>query len=228
MAGQLVLPFGVEPALEASNFITAPCNEQAVAYVMRWPEWPAPAAALCGPAGCGKSHLAKVWQKKAGARAYPASLLTPETAAALAGEPVPSILIEDVDAEDPTPARDLALLALFDRRGGILLTGRALPAEWPVAVSDLKSRFQSLVAFPMWAPDDALLSALVRKHFADRQLEVPQTAVQSILMHVERTPAAIAAFIERVDTKALSEKRSITARFIAEVIASEIGPSVPG
>jgi len=221
MPGQLVLPFGVEPALAASDFIVAPCNEQAVVYVMRWPDWPVPAAVLCGPPQCGKSHLAKVWQQKARARACPASSLTAETVAALAGEPVSAVLIEDVDGHQPSLPRDLALLALFDRRGGLLLTGRTPPSEWPVAVSDLKSRFESVIAFPMWAPDDALLSALIRKHFSDRQLDVPQSAVQSILTHVERTPAAIAAFVERVDGKAFSEKRNVTARFVLEMIASE-------
>jgi chromosomal replication initiation ATPase DnaA len=223
MPGQLVLPFGVEPALEASDFIVAPCNEQAVAYVMRWPDWAAPAAALCGPAGCGKSHLAKLWQQKTRARTLFASSLTPEIAAALASDPIPAVLVEDVDHEASNSARDLALLALLDRRAGLLLTGRTPPSEWPVAVSDLKSRFESLIAFPMWAPDDALLSALIRKHFSDRQLDVPQNAVQSILTHIERTPAAIAAFVDRVDTKALSEKRSITARFVLDLIASEVG-----
>ena len=221
MAGQLVLPFGVEPAFTATDFIVAPCNEQAFAYVMRWPDWPTPAAALCGPAGCGKSHLGAVWREKSGARSVAAGLLTPESASVLLQQSGPAIVVEDIDDQQPSTVRDLALLALFDRKGGILLTGRTSPSHWPVAVSDLKSRFQSLIAFPMWAPDEALLSALIRKHFADRQLEVPDNAVQAILTHVERTPAAIAAFVDRLDTKALSEKRGITARFILERIVAE-------
>ena len=221
MPGQLVLPFGVEPALTASDFIVAPCNEQAFAYVMRWPDWPAPAAALCGPAGCGKSHLGVVWREQSGARSFPAASLTPDALSVLSHDSAPAVLIEDIDRQEPSSARDLALLTLFDRRGGLLLTGRSPPSDWRVAVNDLKSRFQSLIAFAMWAPDEALLWALVRKHFADRQLEVLDSAVHSILTHVERTPAAIAAFVDRLDTKALSEKRNISARLILELIAAE-------
>jgi len=224
MAGQLVLPFGVEPGLDAPDFIIAPCNEQAVAYVMRWPDWPAPAAALCGPEGCGKSHLAKLWRDRSGAQSCLASALTPDRVALLAAEPQTALLIEDIDRDAPNAARDLALLALFERRGaGLLLTGRKLPSEWPVVVDDLTSRFQSLIAFAMWAPDEALLSGLVAKHFADRQIQVPEAVIRSILTHVERSPPAIAGFVSRLDQRAFSEKRPITGRLVLELIASETG-----
>ena len=34
-----------------------PGNREALAWIDRWPDWPAPALALGGPAGCGKTHL---------------------------------------------------------------------------------------------------------------------------------------------------------------------------
>ena len=73
----------------------------------------------------------------------------------------------------------------------------------------------------MWAPDDSLLSALVTKHFADRQLEATEGVVMRIVTHVERTPEAVAAFVERADRKALAEKRPITDRLVLELIEAE-------
>ena len=67
MPGQLVFPFGVEPALGREDFILAPCNEQAVQFIRRWPDWPMPTAALYGPAHSGKTHLAAIWRKMADA-----------------------------------------------------------------------------------------------------------------------------------------------------------------
>ena len=61
MPGQLAFPFGVEPALGREDFILAPCNEQAVRFIRRWPDWPTGAAALYGPPRCGKTHLAAIW-----------------------------------------------------------------------------------------------------------------------------------------------------------------------
>jgi chromosomal replication initiation ATPase DnaA len=220
MAGQLVFPFGVEPALRRENFIHAPCNEQAFQFIGRWPDWPARAAALYGPAGCGKSHLAAIWREQARAHLLPARDLTPGGLDTLVPDSV--LVIEDLDRDGPSQARDRALLALFERPSAwLLLTARTPPAEWGSVIGDLKSRFQSLIAFAMWAPDDALLSGLVAKHFADRQLDVPDAVVKRIVTHVERTPEAIAAFVARADRKALAEKRPVTERLVLELLESE-------
>jgi len=224
MPGQLVFPFGVEPALGREDFIPAPCNEQAVQFIRRWPNWPHPAAALHGPSGCGKTHLAAVWRELAGAQLVPAGELA-MGAAAVSGEAPTAWLIEDLDRREPDAAGDRILLGLFERpSAALLLTGRGAPSEWPAAIGDLRSRFQALIGFAMWAPDDALLSALVTKHFSDRQLEAPAAVVRRIITHVERTPEAIARFVARADQKALSEKRAITDRLILELIELEERP----
>ena len=220
MAGQLVLPFGVQAAFKRETFITAPCNQAALAFVERWPDWPQKAAALHGPSGSGKSHLAAIWAEASGARSIAANELTPE--AVEFPNDGAAFVIEDMDHEAPNAARDHALLSLFDRPGlWLLLTGRTAPSQWPVAVSDLTSRLVSMVALPVWAPDDALLSALVRKHFADRQLDPSEAVVRRIITHVERTPAAVAAFVARADAKAMAEKRAVTERLIAELLDSD-------
>ena len=220
MAAQLVLPFGVQPALERETFITAPCNEAALAFVQRWPDWPQKAAALYGPSGAGKSHLAAIWAQVSGASRIAAHELTPDALQELNG--ASAFVIEDLDREPPNASRDHALLGLFDRPDTwLLLTGRAAPSRWPVAVADLTSRLVSLVSLPVWAPDDTLLSALVRKHFADRQLDVSEAVVGRIITHVERTPEAVAAFVARADSRALAEKRAVTDRLIAELLDSE-------
>jgi chromosomal replication initiation ATPase DnaA len=97
--------------------------------------------------------------------------------------------------------RDRLLLRCSVPSGTLLLTGRTAPSEWPVVLGDLKSRFDALLAFEVWAPDDHLLSALIRKQFADRQLEITDAIVRRLLTHVERTPQAIAAFIVRIERR---------------------------
>jgi chromosomal replication initiation ATPase DnaA len=219
MAAQLVLPFGVQPALKRETFITAPCNVAALAFVQRWPDWPQRAAALYGPAGSGKSHLAAIWAEVAAARRIAAHELTPDALEIPNGSA--AFVIEDFDREPANASRDYALLSLFDRPATwLLLTGRTAPSQWSVAVADLASRLVSLISLPVWAPDDALLSALVRKHFADRQLDVSDAVARRIITQVERTPEAVAAFVARADSKALAEKRGITDRLIVELLDS--------
>ena len=217
MPGQLALPFGSRPALGREDFIVAPCNEQALRFIERWPDWPTRAAAIWGPRDSGKTHLARIFADLSGAHIVSASDLTgldPDTETAIAVE---------LDETQADMERDRLLFALFERPSGtLLLTGRTPPSEWPVALGDLKSRFDALLAFEVWAPDDHLLSALIRKQFADRQLEVTDAIVRRLLTHVERTPQAIAAFISRIDEMALAEKRAVSERLVMELIDSEM------
>ncbi len=67
MPGQLALPFGSRPALGRKDFIVAPCNEQALRFIERWPDWPVRAAAIWGPRDSGKTHLTRIFCNLSGA-----------------------------------------------------------------------------------------------------------------------------------------------------------------
>jgi chromosomal replication initiation ATPase DnaA len=209
---QLILPFEVRAARDRADFIVAPCNEQAVRFVDRWPDWPVKAAALYGPKGSGKSHLVQVWRTRSDAAVI--------DAAELAGRAVDTVAIEDVDFM-LSAERDRALMAALDGGGFVLLTGERHPVEWKVAIPDLKSRFAALPAFPLWAPDDALLRDLARKLFADRQLSVPDTAIARMVTRLPRTPEAVQGFVERLDRFALAERRAIGERLVGELLDRE-------
>jgi chromosomal replication initiation ATPase DnaA len=211
LPSQLPLPLPSSPALGRADFIVAPGNAEAVAFIDSWPHWPAPAAALYGPSGAGKSHLARAWAGIAAARVVEASALRLADIPAHGGP----LVIENVDAG----ADEAALFALFQHRGPLLFTGREPPSAWPVALPDLVSRFGALLAFPLWQPDDALLEALIRKLFTDRQLTVPDSVVMRILRSVERSPAAVRDFVAHADARALAEKRPVTVALVADLLA---------
>jgi chromosomal replication initiation ATPase DnaA len=84
---------------------------------------------------------------------------------------------------------------------------------------DLSSRYRALLAFPLWAPDDALLAGLAAKLFADRQLQVPDAVVAHMIRSLERSPGAIRDFVARADQRALSEKRPVNLGLIKELLA---------
>ncbi|HEX3672763.1 MAG TPA: DnaA/Hda family protein [Rhizomicrobium sp.] len=210
MSPQLPLPFTLTPKLSRADFIVAPANAEAVAFVDAWPGWAVASAALYGPSGSGKSHLASAWP--ANARVQSASALDVDAHGPL--------VLDDVDSMAPTRKRDEAIFTLLERatrEAPVLLTGHEHPSVWPTVMPDLASRFSALLAFPLWAPDDALLAALARKLFDDRQLKVPDAVIQHMIRRLERTPAAIRAFVAQADAKALSEKRPVTSAMIQEL-----------
>ncbi|MDE2110326.1 MAG: hypothetical protein KGJ79_04220 [Alphaproteobacteria bacterium] len=215
MPAQLPLPIETRHSFAREDFIAGPGNSAAIGLIDSWPAWTAPAAALYGPAGSGKSHLASVWAARAGAQIVDAAALD-ETALA---QPT-ALAVENVDHAPLTASAEAALFALLERGKALLLTGREPPSAWPAHLPDLLSRFRALLAFPLWAPDDALLEALARKLFADRQLTVPDPVVAQMIHALERSPAAVRDFVARADRTALAQKRPITPSLIRELLAN--------
>lgn len=209
MFSQLVLPLEPRNAMTRADFIEAPGNARALAYLERWPDWSAPAAALWGPTAAGKTHLAHVWASQAGAVMADARTLREP----LSGPAV----VENCDRAEASD-HEPALFAMLERGTPLLLTGRDAPGQWHVSLPDLASRFRALVAFEMGEADEALLMALAVKLFADRQITVPEAVVTGLLRGLERSPAALRDFIARADREALSRQKPINIQLIRELM----------
>lgn len=215
-AAQLPLPLETKPALGREDFIIGAGNAEAVAFIDLYPDWPAPAAALHGPAGSGKSHLATIWAEKAKARTIEARSLieSSDERAPLLGP----LVVENVDDEFSS-ASEPALFALLNAGHPLLLTARRHPALWRVELPDLRSRLKAMLAFSMWAPDDQLLARLAQKLFSDRQLQASDAVIHQIIVALERSPAALRDFVARADSKALAEKKPITLGLVRNLLS---------
>jgi chromosomal replication initiation ATPase DnaA len=211
---QLRLAFPHQPATGAEDFMPAPCNREALAWLARWPDWPAPALVLHGPPGCGKSHLARIWAMRTGGRWL-------EDAAAEPGEHRACVL------DDADPVLDeQALLAIYNRlqecRGHLLLTARRPVGAWTLCLPDLASRLRAAPAVAIGAPDDALLAAVLLKLFADRQLVVAEAVIEYLVRRMERSFDAARRVVAALDAASLGQQRPISvalARSLLEQVA---------
>lgn len=220
---QLPLDLGLRPALGREDFMLAPCNEIAVAWIDRWPDWPGVAVALHGPPACGKTHLCHVWRTLAGAVE-----ITPET---LAADDLPGLMgtantvaLEDVGEKLSAGLLDeKRLLHLYnlvaERSGHVLLTAGTPPAHWPVDLPDLRSRLRAATAVVMEPPDDALIETILVKLFADRLLRVDAGVVRFLLKRMERSFAAARDIVTAMDSAALADRRDITVALARRVLA---------
>jgi chromosomal replication initiation ATPase DnaA len=219
-AQQLTFNLPVRAALGREDFFVAPSNALALATLDAPEAWPLGKLVLIGPEGAGKTHLAQVW---AGPRAAPvraAETLTnavvPELARAGA------VVIEDAHRAAGTPAAEEALFHLHnlmaEARGLLLMTATSAPRDWGLQLPDLASRMQAAATARIDAPDDALLSAVLVKHFADRQLVVPGTLIPWLVARMDRSMAAARAIVAALDARALQKRGPITRALAAEVL----------
>ncbi|MBC7155989.1 MAG: chromosomal replication initiator DnaA, partial [Rhodobacteraceae bacterium] len=127
------------PALGRGDFLPAAPNALALAAIDRWAEWPQGKLVLVGPEGAGKTHLAHVWAAMRGAAVVPAASLAVADLPALAA--AGAVVVEDADRIGGDAAAETALFHLhnlvLEAGGRLLLTARALPRDWGLALPDL-------------------------------------------------------------------------------------------
>jgi chromosomal replication initiation ATPase DnaA len=171
---------------------------------------------LTGPEGSGKSHLAAIWARAAGARSIAARALDEEgVPAALA---TGALVLESVTEGCFDEAQLFHLLNLArEEHAFVLVTTRTPPASWRVRVPDLASRLRALPVVALAAPDDALFRAVLVKMFADRQLAVDESLVGYLATRIERSFATARAAVETLDREALSRKRPVNRALATEL-----------
>ena len=225
-AGAAQLAFALPPrtALGRDDLMVGPSNRDAATLLDGWRRWPSNRMALVGPPSSGKTHLAHVWATEAGGAVRPAAGLAAEDAPRAAEAP---LALEDVDRALAAGAvAEDALFHLWNAcaRSGLplLLTGRTAPAEWPVALPDLASRLASLTPARIGAPDDALLPVLLVKLFADRQVAVRPSLIGWLLVRMERSHAAAAETVARLDAAALVQGRPLDIALAREVLGERV------
>jgi chromosomal replication initiation ATPase DnaA len=215
---QLALALPHEESFAREDFLVGEPNYSALATIERWPDWPGRALLLIGPEGSGKSHLAGIWSELAGARRIAARALgETDLLAALA---TGALVVEDVQAELDERALFHLLNLVREEEGFVLITARASPATWNVALPDLASRLRAIPSVTLTAPDDTLLRAVLVKLFADRQLAVDENLVRYIMTRVERSFGAARQAVATLDREALRLQRPVTRALAAELLGA--------
>jgi chromosomal replication initiation ATPase DnaA len=221
MKQQLPLDLPHRTALDRDAFLVTPANAAAVAWIDRWPNWPAPALVLQGPKASGKTHLAGVWRARAGAGIIAGTDLNPEKVPDLLGQGR-CLVVEAAEAAPEVPLLHL-YNGLAERGLQLLLTSIEPPSRWGVALADLRSRLNALPVAEILPPDDRLIRALLVKLFADRQqLAVTAALIDYIGLRIERSFAAAQRAVAAIDAASLAAGRPITIP-LAQRVLQEIG-----
>jgi chromosomal replication initiation ATPase DnaA len=216
---QLAFDLPRPQAFGRADYFVSDANAAALAWIDRWPEWPSPVLILEGAQGAGKTHLAHLWCERAAATLISGGSLGPAHVERIIERSVTGIAVDDADQ-----APDIALLHLFNAcvevRGYLLLTSRQAQASCRPAIPDLDSRLRAVPAVRIEPPDDALLGAVLVKHFADRQVRVGPRVIAYLVSHMDRSLAAAAEIAAQLDHAALLRQSAITIPMAAGVLAA--------
>lgn len=221
---QIPLDLGHRTALGRDDFLVMPNNQDAVAWIDLWPEWPAPCIILYGPVASGKTHIGAVWAEKSSAICIKASGINEEVIRDIA-EMNHHVIIEDADDLIGNLAGEKGLFHLYNifKEDGrsVLITLKEPPVRRSFALPDLASRLRAAPSVAIREPDEQLITALIVKLFNDRQIRIGADVLNYILPRIERSFEAVNDLVERADQKAMIEKRNISIPLMRDILMDE-------
>lgn len=216
VSAQLPLDLPLRAPAGRDDFVVTAANRLALAAVDGWRDWPLGKLLLIGPDGAGKSHIARIWAEEAQARLVSCGALggRPETGA---------VVVEDADRLAGQPEGERALLHLHNlvlaEGGRLLLTARHGPRDWGIVLPDLASRMDATPVARLDPPDDALLSAVLVKLFADRHITPAPRLIGWLVARMERSLAEAGRLVALLDARAMATGRPVGLKLAQEILS---------
>ncbi len=222
MTRQLAFDLPVTETFRREDFFVSPTNATALAALDAWQGWPGGKMLLVGPKGSGKTHLAHLWLQSTGAALVKGSALATADIPALTEQG--AVCIEDAEAvagDSDAEAAFFHLHNIVTQGAALLVTATTPPRDWGLRLPDLASRLQAASLTRLDAPDDALLSAVLVKLFADRQITVPPNLIPYLVLRMERSLATARLLVATLDAVSLAHARPVTRQMAASILGAE-------
>lgn len=212
---QLALELEHVPAQGEADFLVGDGNALAHGRIMAFPQWSEPVTLLVGPAKSGKSHLARIFADRSGARFAGVDEL--EALATQGGRD--PLIVEDVDqlGYDEVGLFHLLNQSLREQRP-ILMTARDEIANWSLSTDDVRSRVRRATAFTLELTDDIQLSQMLVKLFRDRQVTVDPKIIFYLVARMERSSEEAVLLADLMDRLALAKGSAVTRAIAAEAL----------
>ena len=218
---QIPLSLSLSPSYKPDEFILGGANQDAVAWLSAWPDWPMPYRVLniFGVSGSGKTHLSHVFE----ARSNACRLAELQDIKSLVESPYQHFILDDFTLGEQFSQE--ALFHFFNHlasiNGTALLLSQISAARMEPQLADLRSRLRAIACQEITAPDDSLLAQVLQKMFADRQCNVPDTVIRYMVTHMERNFTTAFQLVGKIDTAALAAKKPVSLAIAKSIMAPE-------
>jgi len=197
-SGQIALP--LDWSAGGSNdcpLIVGTSNADAVRYLRHVATWPVRTAVLTGPRGSGRSLIGRLFASDTGGRV--------------------------IDGHDSVSEEEIfhAWNAAQASGSPLLIIADAPPADWNIALPDLRSRLAAVPVLTIGDPDDCLARDLIEAIFAQRGMALAPGVASYIVPRMERSYVAIHRVVAALDAASLEKGGGISIRLTRETLLSQ-------
>lgn len=208
------------PSYSWEDYILSECNRHAHDIIMRYPHWPGKILSLVGDEGSGKTHLAHMVSEAFHLPIISQQRLSESSSSQLLDE-VDGIILDDADAMTGEEQLFHLINYVREQHKSLLFCSRAPLATCDWRWADIRSRVAVIPIVALDPPDDVLLSAVITKHFADRQIKVQREVVEFMAKRVERSFQVVSNVVATLDYQALRQQRPITIPMVRNFLEEE-------
>ena len=214
---QLIFKFPFSKKYYEQDFFVSSNNFSAFKLIDSWPVWPGKWLNIFGDNGCGKTHLAKILEKKI------------DRTKLIEAKSIKNDIIKDlnnlncliIDNFNENIDEKLLYSILNQAKqldSYVLINSSISIKKFNFNLGDLKSRISSFLFIGIELPTDDLLKVIITKNFSDKQISVSSKLTDFIINNVERSYEKMFKFLKDLDELSLSTGKSININLIKKVL----------
>ena len=217
---QLIFKFPFSKRYYEQDFFVSSNNFSAYKLIEEWPIWPGKWLNIFGASGSGKTHLAKILEKKI------------KKIKIIDAKEVNNRIIRDINSIDcliidsfENNIDEKLLYSILNQskqvENYILINSTPSLKNINFNLEDLRSRINSFLYIGIELPTDDLLKVIISKTFSDKQITINPKLSDFIINNVERSYEKLFKFLKDVDEMSLSTGKSINIHLIKKVLKNE-------
>jgi len=214
---QLIFKFPFSKKYYEQDFFVSSNNFSAYKLIESWPNWPGKWLNIFGHTGSGKTHLAKILEKKIDK----IKLIEAKDVNNKTLQDLNSLDCLIIDSFDNNIDENL-LYSIFNQskqlENYILINSIISIKDLKINLEDLKSRVSSFLFIGIELPTDDLLKVIISKTLSDNQININPKLSDFIINNVERSYEKMFKFLKDLDELSLSTGKSININLIKKVL----------
>ena len=214
---QLIFKFPFSKKCYEQDFFVSNNNFSAYKLIESWPTWPGKWLNIFGDVGSGKTHLAKILERKIDKiKLIDAKNLNDKIIQDLNN--LDCLIIDSFDNNIDENLYYSILNQSKQLENYILINSIPSIKSISFGLNDLQSRINSFLYIGIELPNDDLLKVIISKTLSDKQISINPKITDFIIKNVERSYEKMFKFLKDVDDLSLSTGKSININLIKKVL----------